>query len=182
DEDGNPTNIDLTAAVEAVETVTTLVDNGDGTLSYTDEDGNPTNIDLTAAVEAVETVTTLVDNGDGTFAYANENNVSTNFNTTAKPIIVTTDESFDIDVSHYTIILNDTNPPSTDLNVDIVNLPAANDTSIDFGKIFIIKNNRQIDVNINIENSVTQPDFILNGGTNEALWIQTDGNNWYQIN
>ncbi|MEC3965374.1 hypothetical protein VM932_07795, partial [Muricauda sp. SYSU M86414] len=36
------------------ETLTTITDNGDGTLTYTDEDGNPTNIDLTTAVEAVE--------------------------------------------------------------------------------------------------------------------------------
>ncbi|WP_299363529.1 hypothetical protein [Winogradskyella sp.] len=61
--------------VSIQETVTTMVDNGNGTYTYTSEDGTTT----TTATPGAETVTTLVDNGDGTFTYTSENATSTTF-------------------------------------------------------------------------------------------------------
>lgn len=80
------------------ETVTSLVDNGDGTFTYTNESGEEETVSFCAkcptvvagtdnvtvdtqlgpngetqfVVEVVETVTTLVDNGNGSFTYTNE--------------------------------------------------------------------------------------------------------------
>ena len=56
------------------ETVTSIVDNGDGTFTYTDESGGQTTISF------LETTTTLIDNGDGTFTYTSEDNTVTTFN------------------------------------------------------------------------------------------------------
>lgn len=81
---GNVTNI--------YETVTTLVENGDGTATYTGEDGTPVTItlggissdignDLTLGSDNLayfsETTTPLVDNADGTFTYTNEDGIQT---------------------------------------------------------------------------------------------------------
>ena len=79
------------------ETVTTLVDNGDGTFTYTSEDGTTTTTDGPSSVTNTiggqlianhnnglgvitpirETVTTMVDNGNGTYTYTAENGVQT---------------------------------------------------------------------------------------------------------
>ena len=97
DEDGGSWNID--------ETITTLVDNGDGTFSFTHEDGSLTTINaasletLTTVNQVVvgntiatyvdeegvswdidETITTLVDNGDGTFSFTHEDGSTTTLN------------------------------------------------------------------------------------------------------
>ena len=52
--------------VQIQETITTMVDNGDNTYTYTNEDGD------TFVLDAGETITTMIDNGDGTFTYTNE--------------------------------------------------------------------------------------------------------------
>ena len=59
------------------ETVTTLVNNGDGTITYKNENGVSTNISLAGAGQ---TITNLVDNGNGTITYTNENNVAQTVN------------------------------------------------------------------------------------------------------
>ena len=83
---------------ETPETVTTLVDNGNNTFTYTNEDGVAVTFDSKEGVsvdalnsltigsdgkpyfaETPETVTTLVDNGDNTFTYTNESGVATTF-------------------------------------------------------------------------------------------------------
>ncbi|MEP0731775.1 MAG: hypothetical protein ABJQ87_05115, partial [Nonlabens ulvanivorans] len=56
DEDGVTTQLDFTALVQNLETITTLVDNTDGTFTYTNEAGTPVTIDTNAA----ETLTTFV--------------------------------------------------------------------------------------------------------------------------
>jgi hypothetical protein len=56
----------------ASETITSLVDNLDGTFTYTGEDGSQTTIS-----GASETITTLIDNNNGTFTYTNELGVVT---------------------------------------------------------------------------------------------------------
>jgi hypothetical protein len=60
--------------VDTNNTVTTLVDNGDGSFTYTSEDGTVTTF--------TETLSTLVDNGDSTFTYTNENATITSFDGT----------------------------------------------------------------------------------------------------
>lgn len=81
--------------------VTTLVDNGDNSFTYTSEDATVTNFDAAhtlsepvantvrltrpdgtfddVAVSFSETITTLVDNGNNTFTYTSENATITNF-------------------------------------------------------------------------------------------------------
>src|SRR5690606_11338481 len=44
DEAGNTTQLDMTAVVQKLETLTTLVGNADGTFTYTDEHGDPHDI------------------------------------------------------------------------------------------------------------------------------------------
>lgn len=75
DSSGNIVTIDFTTIVTDNETLTTLVDNGDGTITYTDEDGGTTILNI-GAIAGTETVTNLVDNGDGTITYTNENAVA----------------------------------------------------------------------------------------------------------
>ncbi len=66
----------LTNIIQSSETLTTLVDNGDGTMTYTDENGVAIVIDITN----METLTSLVDNGDGTMTYTDEDGVATIIN------------------------------------------------------------------------------------------------------
>src|SRR5690606_6315044 len=49
---GNPQVIKLNDVVKATETLTSLVNNGDGTITYTDERGNANTITLTTGVGA----------------------------------------------------------------------------------------------------------------------------------
>ena len=81
DERGTTTNLDLCNVVDNCETVTNLIDNGDGTYAYINEEGNLTIIDV------IETVTTFVDNGDGTFTYTSEDGTLTYFSETTTSLI-----------------------------------------------------------------------------------------------
>ncbi|PQJ20972.1 hypothetical protein [Nonlabens tegetincola] len=65
DEDGSAFTIN--------ETVTALVENTNGTVTYTDEAGNDTIIDVTN----LETLTEIAENTDGTFTYTDEDGVDT---------------------------------------------------------------------------------------------------------
>src|SRR5690606_39203040 len=74
DEDGVLTSIDLETVIDNFETVTTIIDNGDGSFTHTDEDGNTTTID----VSDLETLTILALNPDGkTLEYTDEDGVVT---------------------------------------------------------------------------------------------------------
>jgi len=64
------------------ETVTSLIDNGDGTFTYTDENGDP------FTFGAAETITTLVDNGDGTFTYTSEDGTETTYDETTTIFVI----------------------------------------------------------------------------------------------
>ncbi|QAA81263.1 hypothetical protein EI546_05765 [Aequorivita sp. H23M31] len=77
DEDGVVTSIDLELIIKNYETLTTIVDNGDGTFTYTDEQGNTTTI----SISNLETLTYLAINPDGkTLEYTDENGVVTSIN------------------------------------------------------------------------------------------------------
>ncbi|WP_055442979.1 hypothetical protein [Lacinutrix himadriensis] len=92
----------LCVDVMANETITTLIDNNDGSISYTNEEGTVTAIiksaltdngdgtftfdsgngaPLTLDVSALETITSLLDNADGTFTYTSENGTVTTIDT-----------------------------------------------------------------------------------------------------
>ena len=65
-DDGSTFDVDLSALVNVPETVTTLVDNGDGTVTYTSEDGT-----VTTSTAPVETLTSLTVAGN-TLTYVDE--------------------------------------------------------------------------------------------------------------
>lgn len=103
DEAGATNVIDLCPAVKLCETVTTLIDNLDGTFTYTNEAGNTVTISITSGADVLtvisavgsvisyvdelgnttaidiknlETTTNIVNNNNGSFTYTNEDNVS----------------------------------------------------------------------------------------------------------
>ncbi|WP_452232089.1 hypothetical protein, partial [Lacinutrix sp. MEBiC02595] len=79
-EDGVTTQLDLSAIIANLEALTTLVDNNDGTLTYTDEDGNPTILD----VANLETLTSIALNTDNTnIDYTDEDGVTTQLDLSA---------------------------------------------------------------------------------------------------
>ncbi len=65
DENGTVTPIDLQQIIKNFETLTTLLDNNDGTFSYKNEDGDIVTFDANT--------TTMVNNGDGTYTFTNAN-------------------------------------------------------------------------------------------------------------
>ncbi|MGS2761112.1 hypothetical protein ACVBDU_02455, partial [Sinomicrobium sp. M5D2P9] len=65
DENGDTQTINFEELVQANETVTTLVDNQDGTFTYTNEAGEIVSFDANT--------TAMVDNGDGTYTFTNAN-------------------------------------------------------------------------------------------------------------
>ncbi|QXP60100.1 beta strand repeat-containing protein [Olleya sp. HaHaR_3_96] len=80
DEDGLVTNLNLAAVIANLETLTTIVDNNNGTLTYTDEDGDATTLD----VANLETLTTIALNTDNaSIDYKDEDGIVTNLNLTA---------------------------------------------------------------------------------------------------
>ncbi|MGJ8660022.1 MAG: hypothetical protein ACSHWV_09225, partial [Cellulophaga fucicola] len=66
----------------------TVLDNGDGTFTLTDDSGN------SATVDTNNTVTTLVDNADGSFTYTSENGTTTTFTETLSTLVDNADGTF----------------------------------------------------------------------------------------
>src|SRR5690606_39431126 len=80
DEAGNLTKLNLTDLVGNLETVTTLVENTDGTFTFIDEDGIPTILD----VSNMETLTEIALNPDNTnIDYTDEDGIVTKLDLTA---------------------------------------------------------------------------------------------------
>ncbi|MFB9052113.1 hypothetical protein ACFFVB_03380, partial [Formosa undariae] len=69
DENGDVTALDMTNLVKNLETITTIVDNGDGTITYFNENNDQIVIDLASGPAGLDGVgiTSTVDNGNGTF-------------------------------------------------------------------------------------------------------------------
>ena len=121
DEGGNTTQLNLTNIVKNLETLTSLTDNNDGTITYTDESGNNTVLNI----NNIETLTSIVDNGDSTITYSDEDGNDTTFSiadndndpTNEIQTIVSADGSVtitpngnDYDLSITTPINNDNDP------------------------------------------------------------------------
>jgi len=80
DEDGVTTQLNLTAIVKNLETLTSLVDNNNGTFTFTNEDGGTTVLDA----KNLETLTTIALNVDETnIDYTDEDGIVTKLNLTA---------------------------------------------------------------------------------------------------
>ncbi|MEO9759348.1 MAG: hypothetical protein ABJI93_08165 [Nonlabens ulvanivorans] len=133
DEDGVITTLDLTTVVQNLETITTLVDNTDGTFTYTNEAGTPVTIDTNAA----ETLTTLVLNADDTnLDYTDEDGVTTQLDFTAlvqnletiTTLVDNTDGTFTYTNEAGTPVTIDTNAAET-LTTLVLN---ADDTNLDY--------------------------------------------------
>ncbi len=136
--------------ISSPETLTTLVDNGNGTMTYTDENGTANTINTTVAIQdgtididgdgtndngvtlqdvinninnitsANETLTTLVDNGNGTMTYTDENGTANTINTT----VAIQDGTIDIDGDGT----NDNGVTLQDVINNINNITSANET------------------------------------------------------
>ncbi|MEP4429153.1 beta strand repeat-containing protein [Nonlabens ulvanivorans] len=133
DEDGVITTLDLTTVVQNLETITTLVDNTDGTFTYTNEAGTPVTIDTNAA----ETLTTLVLNADDTnLDYTDEDGVTTQLDFTSlvqnletiTTLVDNTDGTFTYTNEAGTPVTIDTNAAET-LTTLVLN---ADDTNLDY--------------------------------------------------
>ncbi|MEO9672785.1 beta strand repeat-containing protein [Nonlabens ulvanivorans] len=133
DEDGVTTQLDFTALVQNLETITTLVDNTDGTFTYTNEAGTPVTIDTNAA----ETLTTLVLNADDTnLDYTDEDGVTTQLDFTSlvqnletiTTLVDNTDGTFTYTNEAGTPVTIDTNAAET-LTTLVLN---ADDTNLDY--------------------------------------------------
>ncbi|KEZ94313.1 hypothetical protein IL45_02215, partial [Nonlabens ulvanivorans] len=126
DEDGVTTQLDFTALVQNLETITTLVDNTDGTFTYTNEAGTPVTIDTNAA----ETLTTLVLNPNNTsLDYTDEDGVTTQLNFTA---LVQNLESQDISTDGNPGNISISNGSTINLNVDDADSDSANEVNTAF--------------------------------------------------
>ncbi|MFT7052131.1 MAG: hypothetical protein ACJAZK_002755, partial [Psychroserpens sp.] len=120
------------------ETLTTLVYNGDGSLSYADEDSVIHVIDLAAIIGDFETLTSITDTGDGSITYLDEDGNPTiiniamiidQFETVTSLVdnndgtVAYTDENGDITIIELsTIIDNFETLTIIGMNVDGVNL------------------------------------------------------------
>ena len=79
DENGYVTTIDFEVIVQNLETITTIIDNNDGTFTYTDEIGGETILDLSN----LETLTSIALNPDNIHIdYTDENGIITSLNLT----------------------------------------------------------------------------------------------------
>ncbi|MBL7472756.1 hypothetical protein [Robertkochia sediminum] len=97
-EGGSTATVDISTLAD---TVTTLVDNGDGSFTYTSEDGTVTTFN--------ETTSGLVDNGNGTFTYTDEDNVVTTFDAKIASIVDNGDGTFTVTDDFGTVVTVDTN-------------------------------------------------------------------------
>ncbi|MFX0557253.1 beta strand repeat-containing protein, partial [Maribacter sp. CXY002] len=93
--------------IDTNNTVTTLVDNGNGSFTYTSEDGTVTTF--------TETLSTLVDNANGTFTYTNEDGVATTFDAKIASVVDNVDGTYTITDDFGTAVTIDTNNTVTTL-------------------------------------------------------------------
>ncbi|MGS2764706.1 hypothetical protein ACVBDU_20750, partial [Sinomicrobium sp. M5D2P9] len=125
DENGNTQVVNIEEIVQANETLTPLINNSDGTYTYTDEEGTETIVDIPAGVveniqnegdiynEIINTITAnsdaLVDNGDGTFTHTAADGTVVTFDGNTTTVTDNGDGT-------YTI----TNADGTSVTVDVV--------------------------------------------------------------
>ncbi|PQJ32950.1 hypothetical protein BST92_13915 [Nonlabens arenilitoris] len=176
DEDGVTTQLDFTALVQNLETITTLVDNTDGTFTYTNETGTPVTIDTNAA----ETLTTLVLNADDTnLDYTDEDGVTTQLNFTA---LVQNLEGQDISTDGNPGNISISNGSTINLNVDDADSDSANEVNTAFAvngaNLEITDSNGTLSVPLASIGSDDQTitDFSYDDATNVLTITLEDGN------
>ncbi|MDN3725204.1 hypothetical protein QRD02_12515, partial [Aequorivita sp. SDUM287046] len=112
DENGNVQIIDINDLIE--ETLTTLTDNGDGTISYTDEQGNTTIIDI----RDLETLTSLMLSADGQILeYKDEAGVTTQIDVAA---LVQNLETVTSLINHNNGVYDYTSEDNTITTIDVI--------------------------------------------------------------
>src|SRR5690606_27356286 len=99
DVDGNPQVIDLEELVQANETVTTLIGNGDGTYSYTSEDGTVVTFDANTS--------TVTDNGDGTYTITSDDGTTVTIDVAGDVLTELQDNTSDIHNEVLSLINNE---------------------------------------------------------------------------
>jgi hypothetical protein len=108
--DGTFTFTDKSGTATTFDTkISTVVDNTDGTYTITDDSGTSITIDTN------ETSSTLVNNADGTFTYTNEAGVATSFDAKISTVLDNTDGTYTITDDSGTSITIDTNETSSTL-------------------------------------------------------------------
>ena len=108
--DGTFTFTDKSGTATTFDTkISTVVDNTDGTYTITDDSGTSVTIDTN------ETSSTLVDNADGTFTYTNEAGTVTSFDAKISTVLDNTDGTYTITDDSGTSITIDTNETSSTL-------------------------------------------------------------------
>ena len=116
---------DIENLIDIDQTLTNLVDNGDGTITYTNEDGAMQTIDISAIVKTNETLTTLVDNGDGTLTYTNENGDTQLVDISA---MATTNETLTNLIDNGDGTITYTNENEASQTIDVAAIVATNET------------------------------------------------------
>ena len=103
----------------------TIVDNGDGTFTFTNSDGTVHTID-----GAAETVTTIIDNGDGTFTYTNEIGVDTviTFETISNQTLVTDNTPGQITITDGNSLTINTDDADADSSNEIQTVASSDNT------------------------------------------------------
>jgi len=94
DSDGNFVSIPLSSL--STGTITNLVDNGDGTITYTNEEGTVQTMDIASIAQNNESVTTLTDNGDGTYTYTSEDGTAVTFDANTSTVTDNGDGTYTI--------------------------------------------------------------------------------------
>ena len=133
DEAGVITTVDLSTVIQNLETVTTLIDNANGTFTYTAEDGTQTVI----SVSALETLTSIALNADDTnIDYTDEDGVVTQLDLSA---IVANLEALTTIVDNNDGTFTYTDEDGVDTIIDVANLETltsialnADDSNIDY--------------------------------------------------
>src|SRR5690606_23668461 len=98
DGDGNPQVLTLSALVQANETVTTLIGNGDGTYSYTSEDGTVATFDANTS--------TVTDNGDGTYTITGDDGTAVTIDVAGDVLTELQDNTSDVHNEVLSLINN----------------------------------------------------------------------------
>jgi hypothetical protein len=153
DQDGNISTL--------YETVTQLIDNGDGTFLYINENGIPVGFDTN------ETITTLRNNGDGTYTFVNEEGTTFTFGATE-----TVTKLINNGDGTYTYTSEDDTVTTIGETLTTISINP-NETSIDY--IDEEGNTTNLNICNIVDNCETVTQLSFNATTGELEFIDEDG-------